>query len=1216
MSCNLIYKNGKLEEVRADNGSPSILFERAKQIFGEETAKEIFYVSKSDQFQEVFKATIEVYKQRLLNKVNVVNDVRFSVGEEKTKMTLKEFADASAVQMLKGENIKFKKPTLPKFKGNDDIDRIKNLDTEGNEDGATFNLDGSTYDKGGLVIPVISKNITQEDLSKEVIENFIQENSDKIGADTIKVGIYKFEDSNKVSIDLNIVVDSKSKSLALVFGKYAGQESLFNLDTFENVKTGADGVNPKTFTDEEFRDIADSLSKGKLPILLSLSPETSANYANLTEDGEGNFIFYHLGDRGYEVIKKGTGQNKTTSREEATAISRVGGLAMYYPADNVGESMISNNTKYLVKVPKEKVYDFNRDLLNFLPEAEALFRKEYPNQAFDTNTQLAYVTKVANEKGYDAVVAQWNGTTRVQTTKELKHVDEKYLDGNTTTKDFKPENKFISNKDKGWLTQEKVSQSQLLADVYEEISNIIGNDYSNPLYRLREMSGYKLGDKFAPFKTQQEITDAINISDISEELKNKYFKALVTGDTLGYSYLPNNRFSKSPQLKVEKKEVNGKLVFEPTINGQKAGGLRLLPYKDGYRVEGVVVYDRFQGRRLATRLYQEAIKDLLPKGKSLYSLKTRSAGAEAIWDKFVEKGIAKKVNDTDYVVDIIPPFLDRNGEPKLEEVTKFISNDNKSTAKLSTDEKAEVLNFMLSNGVTSFNELKQKVRQAFYNDLNIFTINRDKLLKSGLYDKSTIRSLSSEVQPFIESLLNTDFDIDLSLDNLDYVNVGEKTIFGNYRKVPIEKVNQGNTQILDSDLQVKPNNNTKAKLEIASKKVEDNKSLNKINTILETSDEVIEENPEIIEKLLNEITNDLANYGIDLEGLKVDKDFLRTLRDFIISPTNNNLNSFTEAYNNQFSVDTTPQFVRTQDDKKYFIVDTDKTEQEVFEEQSLIKQSSNLYYKVIREDVDTLIAKLNLEDKRGELEAESRQQEGFTDPDLALEVLLYKKAFNTPTIVKEQEQGSVDNFSGNYEYLTTEYVADFHVEMIKEKQKNSLKYKNFYSLFDINEKGIYLKDSNSYTMSLVELYADENLRQYSLISKQLPNLKVEEQDVNFAQQERDRVVNNKKSLPEFKGKVFRIDNNNVVVKAESGKFIKIDNQVYESVQKSGELKLFSKVEETQSEYLQANIPQPIPNLDINNYNHLKTTPEKFLTEGKLKSKAEKDKIKTNKFDCL
>ena len=107
MSCNIIYKNGKLEEVRADNGSPSILFQRAKQIFGEETAKEIFYVSKSDQFQEVFKATIEVYKQKLLNKFNNLTneqaDRALSAVEEMQSIKDKAIADGTFMKAPNGQ---------------------------------------------------------------------------------------------------------------------------------------------------------------------------------------------------------------------------------------------------------------------------------------------------------------------------------------------------------------------------------------------------------------------------------------------------------------------------------------------------------------------------------------------------------------------------------------------------------------------------------------------------------------------------------------------------------------------------------------------------------------------------------------------------------------------------------------------------------------------------------------------------------------------------------------------------------------------------------------------------------------------------------------------------------------------------------------------------------------------------------------------------------
>jgi hypothetical protein len=134
------------------------------------------------------------------------------------------------------------------------------------ETGVTLNLDGTEYNEGGVVIPIVSENITQEELTPERIQAFVEKHSNKIPeGSTVKPGIYKFPNSNQVSLDLNIVVTKENQAAAVEFAKKAGQESVFDLDTMENIKTGSDGKNPKQFTDEEFFEIADSLSKGKAP---------------------------------------------------------------------------------------------------------------------------------------------------------------------------------------------------------------------------------------------------------------------------------------------------------------------------------------------------------------------------------------------------------------------------------------------------------------------------------------------------------------------------------------------------------------------------------------------------------------------------------------------------------------------------------------------------------------------------------------------------------------------------------------------------------------------------------------------------------------------------------------------------------------------------------------------------------------------------------------
>lgn len=161
------------------------------------------------------------------------------------------------------EKVLIDKPAIVKNTGVE-VDRIKTLSLEA-EDGATLNLDGTKYDKGGLVIPIISRNISQKELTPEVISDFIETNRGKIGSDAVKPGLYKFPNQETVSLDLNIVSGREGKELALEFARRAGQESIFDLDTFENIKTGADGKNPMKFTDEQFKEIAKSLKEGKMP---------------------------------------------------------------------------------------------------------------------------------------------------------------------------------------------------------------------------------------------------------------------------------------------------------------------------------------------------------------------------------------------------------------------------------------------------------------------------------------------------------------------------------------------------------------------------------------------------------------------------------------------------------------------------------------------------------------------------------------------------------------------------------------------------------------------------------------------------------------------------------------------------------------------------------------------------------------------------------------
>jgi hypothetical protein len=243
-----------------------------------------------------------------------------------------------------------------------------------------------------------------------------------------------------------------------------------------------------------------------------ITPETSSNYANMTEDGEGNFVFYHVGQEGYNTIEPRVGDTKATSAAERSALSKVGGLAMYYTAPETGEGAVTGKAKYQVKVPVEKVYDFNNDPLNFNEEGKKRHSEENPGKAYDANTSLAYVTKIAGENGFDMVVADWNGKTRAQTTKALAPVDLEMKDGNTITKKF--DNEYESNAKKGFESVVPESKQSKFDDLYNEI-------YKERNKENKYDDLYFLSEKKRDY-TQEQITELINNSDVSQEIKDKY----------------------------------------------------------------------------------------------------------------------------------------------------------------------------------------------------------------------------------------------------------------------------------------------------------------------------------------------------------------------------------------------------------------------------------------------------------------------------------------------------------------------------------------------------------------------------------------------------------------------------------------------------------------------------------------------------------------------
>lgn len=141
----------------------------------------------------------------------------------------------------------------------------------------------------------------------------------------------------------------------------------------------------------------------------------------LTTDSDGQYVFKHYSQEPRKTVKPMAGDGRNlTGRGEAQAISTVGGLAMYYVSEGQKEAGVGDS-EHTVTIEPHRVYYFNEDAENFYDEAERRFKAKFPSQAFTPNHQVAWITKVANENGYDMVISNWRNPKdfRAQTTLEM-----------------------------------------------------------------------------------------------------------------------------------------------------------------------------------------------------------------------------------------------------------------------------------------------------------------------------------------------------------------------------------------------------------------------------------------------------------------------------------------------------------------------------------------------------------------------------------------------------------------------------------------------------------------------------------------------------------------------------------------------------------------------------------------------------------------------------
>lgn len=365
---------------------------------GNEVMVPIEQLKPTQPLQEKDRKVIEGLKESIVKgekvePINVINksNINEKVSDQKGQQEglLKTEATSPSIEgamPVAGAPVKVDKPSIIQ-NTKSEVDRVIASEPNADGDGQTFNLDGTTHDKGGLVIPVISENLKVSELTPERIADFVEANQDKLGGNAVKVGIYKFPNGQDVSIDLNIVAPREMREEAIAFGREAGQESLFDLDTFENVKTGSDGKNPKSFTAQEFKDIAKRFSGTQ-----EVTTETSVPAVEVKDERPATEEESRKWEE--DITKRLDEEEKRAEQEQAKEEKQ------QQPAKS--EKKITEENKAKLKDQGEKI---TKALKAIDPKVEVII---YETQ--EEFEEAAY--KAAKEAGADEETAQQNKTDK------------------------------------------------------------------------------------------------------------------------------------------------------------------------------------------------------------------------------------------------------------------------------------------------------------------------------------------------------------------------------------------------------------------------------------------------------------------------------------------------------------------------------------------------------------------------------------------------------------------------------------------------------------------------------------------------------------------------------------------------------------------------------------------------------------------------------------
>jgi hypothetical protein len=679
-------------------------------------------------------------------------------------------------------------------------------------------------------------------------------------------------------------------------------------------------------------------------------------------------------------------------------------------------------------------------------------------------------------------------------------------------------------------------------------------------------------------------------------------------------------------------------------------------------------------------------------GKDVYlavSPRDVTTTAEGLERLYASEGF-EKVSDFE-MVRVAKPVkvesFDSNGEPTVKNLMEYINGTNKT---LSNERLGMARNSMMAMGVTSSSELLSKLESAIVKN-GAIVFDKVSLQSSGVFNKYEATKISESLalqnkikQSFLELRNQEPFTIEYdnnfaitegsTLNDFGKQKVSNPFIVEKELLMDIAGLEQNE---IESNLlpelgdKYSTNEEFKAKIDNLAKttrlvtiKTDSEEGLvdKKANTeemLLETvidkgnpklednidflkariSEEVWEESPKQVVSVLNSIKKSAIENGIDLKNLSAkvlthSREDVLALLDSMENFLQNTedadaLSTFARLYDEVFETAEAQTELIVTDNEFDVLVDTEKTEYQLFSEYGLVKKQGDVYRQVEEQSLEDLYNNMidysnilptgvkTVEDLKNYVEKQLPNLEVSdyeVDTDNLEKMVLYKTFFKFPISSPDPKVSTeeLSKISKDPEYLVSDFIKEFNKWVIKKG--------NPY--FKVTERGIELTETDPISKQEAILSLPEDLKsdlaQYNALSKRLNlELPMEEvfPDYDAQSQQRERVINNPKSVKKLEGDYLYVEDGVLAVRNSTDTFIRTPKGVYEMIYEAGNVKFYGALPEANADYKVFGVASPLSDMDFSKYQYLENSPGAFKTMKKYYTKEELGQIDEEYFSC-